>query len=184
MRKRGGSTLQSELSTANRSDEANRCGEQESGEWKHDHHCDSPNYLRSDHSHYERRRGDAEQGRKYAAAGADEMTSLIMSEQNCRDCSDNLDHESRFIACEKRSDRELARHGKCLLPTRLMRHCSPPSWISCSSTYSSRNGFRILAIRFPRVTVTLSLLPGGSVHGERANFTGLVLGYIEAKFCK
>ena len=114
MRKRGGSTLQSELSTANRSDEANRCGEQESGEWKHDHHCDSPNYLLSDHSHYECRRGDAEQGRKYAAAGADEMTSLSLSMQNCRDCSDNLDHESRFIACEKRLDRELARHGKRL----------------------------------------------------------------------
>ena len=27
-------------------------------------------------------------------------------------------------------------------------------------------------------------VPGGSVHGERANFTGLVLGCIEAKFCK
>ena len=26
--------------------------------------------------------------------------------------------------------------------------------------------------------------PGGSVRGERANFTGLVLGCIEAKFCK
>ena len=26
--------------------------------------------------------------------------------------------------------------------------------------------------------------PGGSVHGERANFTGLVLGCIKAKFCK
>ena len=62
MRKRGASTLQSEVSTANRSAEANRCGEQEAGEWKHDHHCDSPNEhplsdarsargrLRSDHS--------------------------------------------------------------------------------------------------------------------------------------
>ena len=62
IRKRGASTLQSEVSTANRSAEANRCGEQESGEWKHDHHCDSPNEhplsdarsargrLRSDHS--------------------------------------------------------------------------------------------------------------------------------------
>ena len=76
--------------------------------------CDSPNYLRSDHSHYECRRGDAEQGRKYAAAGAGEMTSLSLSMQNCRDCSDNLEHESRFIACEKRLDRELARHGKGL----------------------------------------------------------------------
>ena len=27
-------------------------------------------------------------------------------------------------------------------------------------------------------------IPGESVHGERANFTGLVLGCIEAKFCK
>ena len=27
-------------------------------------------------------------------------------------------------------------------------------------------------------------VPGGSVRGERANFTGLVLGCIEAKFCK
>ena len=62
----------------------------------------------------ERRKEDAEQGRKYAAAGADEMTSLSLSKQNCRDCSDNLDHESRFIACEKRLDRELARHGKGL----------------------------------------------------------------------
>ena len=26
--------------------------------------------------------------------------------------------------------------------------------------------------------------PGGSVHGERANFTGLVLGCIDADFCK
>ena len=26
--------------------------------------------------------------------------------------------------------------------------------------------------------------PGGSVRGERANFTRLVLGCIEAKFCK
>ena len=26
--------------------------------------------------------------------------------------------------------------------------------------------------------------PGGSVHGERANFKGLVIGCIEAKFCK
>ena len=26
--------------------------------------------------------------------------------------------------------------------------------------------------------------PGGSVHGERANFTRLVLGCVEAKFCK
>ena len=26
--------------------------------------------------------------------------------------------------------------------------------------------------------------PGESVHGERANFTGLVLGCVEAKFCK
>ena len=42
------------------------------------------------------------------------MTSLSLSKQNCRDCSDNLDHESRFIACEKRLDRELARHGKRL----------------------------------------------------------------------
>ena len=25
--------------------------------------------------------------------------------------------------------------------------------------------------------------PGGSVHGERANFTGLVLGCVEADFC-
>ena len=29
-----------------------------------------------------------------------------------------------------------------------------------------------------------SLGPGGSVHGERANFTGLVLGCIDADFCK
>ena len=28
------------------------------------------------------------------------------------------------------------------------------------------------------------LRPGGSVRGERANFTRLVLGCIEAKFCK
>ena len=28
-----------------------------------------------------------------------------------------------------------------------------------------------------------SVLPGGSVRGERANFTRLVLGCIEAKFC-
>ena len=26
--------------------------------------------------------------------------------------------------------------------------------------------------------------PGGSVRGERANFTGLVIGCIESKFCK
>ena len=26
--------------------------------------------------------------------------------------------------------------------------------------------------------------PGGSLHGERANFTGLVLGCAEAKCCK
>ena len=26
--------------------------------------------------------------------------------------------------------------------------------------------------------------PGESVHGERANFTGLLLGCIKAKFCK
>ena len=29
-----------------------------------------------------------------------------------------------------------------------------------------------------------SAAPGGSVHGERANFTRLVLGCIETKFCK
>jgi hypothetical protein len=70
--------MQSEVSTANRSAEANRCGEQEAGEWKHDHHCDAPKRAsslrrilsRSDHSHYERRIEDVEQGRKYDAAGA------------------------------------------------------------------------------------------------------------------
>ena len=30
----------------------------------------------------------------------------------------------------------------------------------------------------------MQLGPGGSVRGERANFTRLVLGCIEAKFCK
>ena len=38
--------------------------------------------------------------------------------------------------------------------------------------------------RLLRRLVSLLLEPGGSVHGERANFTGLVLGCIEAKFCK
>ena len=32
--------------------------------------------------------------------------------------------------------------------------------------------------------VLATLPPGGSVHGERANFTGLVLGCIDADFCK
>ena len=32
--------------------------------------------------------------------------------------------------------------------------------------------------------LTLECEPGGSVRGEQANFTGLVLGCIEAKFCK
>ena len=31
--------------------------------------------------------------------------------------------------------------------------------------------------------ILLQVQPGGSVRGERANFTGLVLGCIEAKFC-
>ena len=33
-------------------------------------------------------------------------------------------------------------------------------------------------------TVEIGIVPGVSVHGERANFTGLVLGCIEADFCK
>ena len=32
--------------------------------------------------------------------------------------------------------------------------------------------------------VVMRTVPGGSVRGERANFTRLVLGCIEAKFCK
>ena len=35
-----------------------------------------------------------------------------------------------------------------------------------------------------RLPVPSCGLPGGSVRGERANFTRLVLGCIEAKFCK
>ena len=34
------------------------------------------------------------------------------------------------------------------------------------------------------LTTTYPRGPGRSVHGERANFTSLVLGCIEAKFCK
>ena len=39
-----------------------------------------------------------------------------------------------------------------------------------------------LALR--RLVAALLEVPGGSVHGERANFTRLVLGCIEAKLCK
>ena len=34
------------------------------------------------------------------------------------------------------------------------------------------------------VVPRLAREPGGSVHGQRANFTGLVLGCIDADFCK
>ena len=41
-----------------------------------------------------------------------------------------------------------------------------------------RDALRLLRAR------RLGVGPGGSVRGERANFTRLVLGCIEAKFCK
>ena len=39
-----------------------------------------------------------------------------------------------------------------------------------------------MPLKFPLACLYLlrSRSPGGSVHGEKANFTGLVLGYIEA----
>ena len=39
-----------------------------------------------------------------------------------------------------------------------------------------------VSIRHVVVAVRRRPTPGGSVHGERANFTGLVLGYIDADF--
>ena len=42
-----------------------------------------------------------------------------------------------------------------------------------------------LALLFRRISFEDKITaPGGSVRGERANFRGLVLGCIEAKFCK
>ena len=41
-----------------------------------------------------------------------------------------------------------------------------------------------VAVRGPLQELLRVLEPGGSVRGERANLKGLVLGCIEAKFCK
>ena len=43
---------------------------------------------------------------------------------------------------------------------------------------------RAQTCRLQTSTVSLGTAPEGSVRGERANFTRLVIGYIEAKFCK
>jgi hypothetical protein len=102
----------------------------------------------------ERRKEDADQGRKYAAAGADEITSQFKIAETAP-ITWITTHELRFIACEKRLDRELARHGKRLSlhlnqnihtfpssgaagaferkdmcqPVLLMKHlCSVPQW--------------------------------------------------------
>ena len=53
-----------------------------------------------------------------------------------------------------------------------------------------RNGImhQLMSVLNPGVLLpsvgVLRSIPGGSVHGERANFTGLVLGCIDADFCK
>lgn len=73
------------------------------------------------------RRKDAEQGRKYAAAGADEITSQFKIAETTP-ITWITTHELRFIACEKRLDRELARHGKRLsLHLNQNIHTSPSS---------------------------------------------------------
>ena len=70
---------------------------------------------------------------------------------------------------------------------------APDSLRKARSSHSISSGAAVdsHSERDPRISsgtavdsVQARSLPGGSVHGERANFTGLVLGCIETKVCK
>ena len=85
------------------------------------------------------------------------------------------DREPRFGIVSFKGGLQCLRHVHVL---EFVRFCVRADVVEIEVRYLRHHGCHVLLLELHR------LVPGGSVRGEQANLTGLILGWIEAKCCK
>ena len=94
---------------------------------------------------------------------------------------------SRFDKAERSSEKDFRNQNNQMIDTRLwfinhLLYLPESQWRRRNSQLLHCYCLECSLRRFSRGPIAKQ--PGGSVHGERANFTRLVLGCIDADFCK